>query len=75
MTELFKKALERASAWSPERQDDAARLLMLIGELDHRSYHLSPEQEAGVKDALAEVDRGAFASDEEMNALWVKCGL
>ena len=75
MTELLKKALERASMWSPERQDDAARLLLFIEEQDHTSYRFSPEQEAGVKEALAEVERGAFASEEEMAALWAKCGL
>ena len=75
MTELLKQALERASRWSPERQDDAARLLLMIGEQDHTNYRLSPEQQAGVTEALAEVERGAFASDEEMGALWAKCGL
>jgi len=75
MTELLKKALERAGTWSPERQDDAARLLLFIEEQDHTNYHLSPEQEAGVREALAEVERGAFASDDEMAALWAKCGL
>lgn len=75
MTELLKKALERASTWSLDRQDDAARLLLLIEAQDHVDYRLSPEQEAGVKEALAEVERGAFASEQDMGALWSKCGL
>jgi hypothetical protein len=75
MTELLKKALEHASMWSAERQNDAARLLLLIEEQDHATYRLSPEQEAGVRDALAEVERGNLASEEEMEALWAKCGL
>jgi hypothetical protein len=75
MTELLKQALERASKWAPERQDDAARLLLLMGQLDHTDHQLSPEQQAGVREALSEAARGEYASDQEMAALWTKCGL
>jgi predicted transcriptional regulator len=38
-------------------------------------YRLTPEQIEEVKLAIAEADRGEFATDEEMAELWKKCGL
>lgn len=75
MTDLLKQALERASKWPPERQDDVARLLFLMGQLDLGEYHLTPEQQTGVREALAESARGEYASEQDMAALWTKCGL
>jgi len=38
-------------------------------------YRLTPEQIEEVKLAIAEADRGEFATDEEMAELWKKFGL
>jgi predicted transcriptional regulator len=40
-----------------------------------RQPRLTPEQVDDVRLAVAEADRGDFATDEEMAALWKKCGL
>jgi predicted transcriptional regulator len=38
-------------------------------------YELTPEEEADVDASLAEAERGEFATDEEVRALWAKHGL
>lgn len=38
-------------------------------------YVLSPEEEADLDASLAEAERGEFATDEEVRALWAKHGL
>jgi predicted transcriptional regulator len=40
------------------------------------SLFIVPEEDrAAVLDGLRQAERGEFASDEEMAALWKKCGL
>jgi predicted transcriptional regulator len=38
-------------------------------------FVISDDHLAGVLEGLAEVEHGKFASDEDMAALWEKCGL
>jgi hypothetical protein len=40
-----------------------------------RQPRLTPEQADDVRLAVAEADRGDFATDEELAVLWKKCGL
>jgi predicted transcriptional regulator len=42
---------------------------------DERQRRLSPEQVDDVRLAVAEADRGDFATEEKMAAFWKKCGL
>jgi len=38
-------------------------------------YVLTPEEEADLDASLAEAERGEFATDEEVRAVWAKHGL
>jgi predicted transcriptional regulator len=38
-------------------------------------YELTPEEEADIDASLAEAERGEFATDEEVRAVWAKHGL
>jgi len=38
-------------------------------------YVLTPEEEADLDASLAEAERGDFATDEEVRAVWAKHGL
>ena len=40
-----------------------------------RPYHLSDDERGAVDEALAQVARGEFATDEDMAALWKRFGL
>lgn len=75
MTRLLEIAIEAARQLSDEEQDELARTIMEIvnGEPDEDGvYILSEEEEAAIEEGLAEADRGDFASDEEVAALFSK---
>jgi hypothetical protein len=50
-------------------------LLLALAHQHSDAYSFSPEQIEDIKLAVAEADRGEFAGDSEMAALWRKCGL
>jgi hypothetical protein len=62
--------LDRVRNWPPERQEDAARVLLAMEAQDASPYQLSPEERADLLMALEEVERGDFASDEEVAAVF-----
>jgi DNA-binding PadR family transcriptional regulator len=72
-----KKMLERVLAWPPERQEDAVRLLSKMEEQDNTIYRLTNEQVEEVERRRREFAEGRerYATDEEIAALWRKCGL
>jgi hypothetical protein len=54
--EQVKEILDRVLAWSPERQEDAARVLIAMEEQDASPYRLTDEQVAEVKRRQADPD-------------------
>jgi hypothetical protein len=75
MTKLLEKGIEAVRDLPDEAQNRVGEMLLSVAEQSRRSYTLTPEQVEDVKLAMAEADRGDFASDEEMSAFWKKCGL
>jgi hypothetical protein len=77
MTELLDHAIERVRALPPETQDAFARVLLnLAGDEDEQAvYQLTPAETASLAKSLAQAERGEFASDEEVRAVWAKHGL
>ncbi len=59
----------------PDAQDDAARLLLRPMGDDEPLAELTPEEAAALDEPLAEADRGEFARDKEIRAIWAKYGL
>jgi hypothetical protein len=72
-----KEILDRVLTWPPERQEDAARVLTTMEEQDTSPYRLSDEQVKEVERRLADFaeEKEHYATDEELAALWKKCGL
>jgi hypothetical protein len=68
MTGLMEKALAAVSRWPAPRQDEAAELLLALDRLGDSSYHASDDELAAIDEALAQVERGEFASDAEVEA-------
>jgi len=70
-------AVARVLTWPPERQESAARMLSEMEEQDTSPYHLTDEQmqEVGLRRADFIEGRERYATEEEMAALWKKCGL
>jgi predicted transcriptional regulator len=73
MTKLLDEGIEAVRGLPADRQDMAGELLLNLAQAEPR-YRLTSEQIADVKLAMAEADRGEFASDQEMAATWQKFG-
>ena len=56
-------------------QDDLARMLLQFAGVEQPPYVLTPEEAADIDASLAEAERGEFATDEEVRAVWAKHGL
>ena len=67
MTNLLTEIMRKVVELPEDRQDDAARVLMLMLEHDPEQYRLSDEQLREVEEAIASVDAGKFASDNEID--------
>ena len=75
MTRLLEQAVEAVSALPDDAQDDLARILLQLAGIDQPPYELTAEEAADIDASLAEAERGAFATDEEVRAVWAKHGL
>jgi len=67
MTDLMEKALAAVGRWPASRQDEAAEMLLALDRLG-ATYTASAEELAAIDEALAQAERGEFASDAEVEA-------
>ena len=67
MTKLLTEVIRQIVELPEDRQDDAARVLMLMLEHDPEQYRLSDEQLREVDEAIAKVDASNFASDQDID--------
>lgn len=74
MTRLFEEAVATVAALPDERQDEFARVLLQLAGVEQRPYALTLEEEAELDASIAEAERGVFATDEEIRAIWAKHG-
>jgi hypothetical protein len=75
MTRLLQQAVEAVSVLPDDVQDDLARMLLQLAGVEQPLYELTPEEASDIDASLAEADRGEFATDEEIRAMWAKHGL
>lgn len=76
MTKLLDKGIEAVRSLPKNRQDIAGEMLLTIAKQEAAPrYQPTPEQVEGIKEGLAQAERGELATDEEMDALYKKCGL
>jgi predicted transcriptional regulator len=69
---LLEAAVEKVRTLPDAEQDALARILLDLVGVEQPPVALTPEEEADLAEALAEADRGEFASEDEMRALWAK---
>jgi len=69
------RVLKEVEAWPADRQDAAAEILERMHTLATTPYKLTEEERADIEDALAEADRGEFATDAEVAATFKRHGL
>jgi predicted transcriptional regulator len=73
MTKLLEQAIEAARQLSPEEQDEIARTIFeIVRETSDEVYVLSEEERAAIDVARAQVARGEFASEEDIEAVFKK---
>jgi hypothetical protein len=75
MTKLLEHAVETVRGLPPEMQDELARILLQLAGEDQPVVRLTAEEEASFDESLARADRGEFATDEQVRAVWAKYGL
>jgi hypothetical protein len=75
MTKLLESGIDAVRDLPADQQNLAGELLLSLAEQTKRRPRLTAEQADDVRLAVAEADRGDFATDEDMAALWKKCGL
>jgi predicted transcriptional regulator len=56
-------------------QDDMARVIMALTGDEPPVIQLTAEEEASFDESLAQAERGEFATDEQVRAIWAKHGL
>lgn len=75
MTELLEQAVQSLRSLPPEAQDALARILQqLVGD-DPSVVTLSADEEASFQTSFAQAERGEFATEEQIKAVWAKHGL
>ena len=68
MTDLMQKALATVQSWPAEQQDEAAEILLALDRLGAGSYRASEAELHAVDDALAQAERGEYATEAEVEA-------
>jgi hypothetical protein len=74
MTKLLEQGIKAVQELPAARQDLAGELLLTLAASEPQ-YGLTSEQIEDLKLAIAEADRGEFATDGEMMETWKKFGL
>jgi hypothetical protein len=76
MTKLLDEAVEAVRRLPSNDQDDIARAIMQLAGADLPApVVLSPEEREAIARSKAAADRGEFATDEQVRAVWAKHGL
>jgi predicted transcriptional regulator len=75
MTKVLEDAIEKVRRLPEDRQVYVAEILEQIAAAGSDPFVVPESHRAAVLEGLAEAQRGEFVSDEEMAALWKKCGL
>jgi predicted transcriptional regulator len=66
METTLAELLELAETWPKETQEKLLRYAERLGKEHDGVYRLTPEERSDVEAAIAEMDAGSFASDEEV---------
>jgi predicted transcriptional regulator len=71
--EDLEAVFNRVRSWPPEKQAEAAEILLWLGEQDSAIYVLSDEERASVLRGLDDAANGRFATEEEMDEIFGRC--
>jgi predicted transcriptional regulator len=74
MTRLLEQPVATVSTFPDNVQDELAHVLLRSVGAERPPYELTPEEAADVAASIPEAERGEFATDEEVRAMWAKHG-
>ena len=73
MSDLFDQAVAKVRELPEEEQERAAQSLLVFAELARQgAYQLSPNERAAIEESKAQVRRGEFASNEDVDAAYAR---
>ena len=72
MIKVLEEAIEKVKTLSEERQQQAAQILEQLAAAGDDVYRLTDEERRLVREGLAELDRGEYATDSEVRAVFDK---
>jgi len=75
MTKVLDDAIEKVRRLPEDRQAYVAEVLEQIAAAGSDPFIVPESHRSAVLEGLREAAQGEFVSDEEMAALWKKCGL
>jgi hypothetical protein len=75
MRPKVKEILEHVPSWPEEDQEELAEVARQIEARRTGVYVLDSDEEAAIRQGLAELDRGESVSEEEMRLFWKRCGI
>jgi len=75
MAKALEDVIEKVRRLPEDRQAYVAEVLEQIVANDGDLFVVPDEHRAAVLEGLEQAERGEFATDQEMAALWKKCGL
>ena len=75
MTKILEDAIEKVRRLPEDRHAHVAEVLEQIAAFGSGPFVVPESHRAAVLQGLAEAERGQYVSDEDMAALWKKCGL
>jgi predicted transcriptional regulator len=70
MTKLLEQAIERIRELPEADQDEAAEVLLFLASRAAAREQLDDDTRAAVREGLAQAERGEFATDEEIAAIF-----
>ena len=72
--EQINAVLDAIRSWPREDQEELVDIARAIVARRAGVYVMTEEEQAAVREGLAEADRGDFVSDEDMEAFWKRNG-
>jgi len=75
MNQSARQILERVKTWPDEDQAELADIALEIEARRTGVYELTLDEEAAIREGLAELERGEWTSEQAMRTFWVRCGV
>ena len=75
MTIRLQQAFETLRGLPDDMQDDLANIILQLSGVDQPAIVLDEAEAASLDLSLQQADRGEFATDAEVRAIWAKHGL